>query len=298
MQKKGIVIIALGYPLYGNCAFNLALSIKKNSPDIPIAIVYEDQSICQLSPKELSYFDHFIELDPSFYTVQGAKQEKQYQRAKLCVNLISNHPDLKWDQTIYMDADNFWFDKPIDELFEDLKNRDFFIGYNGQYNVLTKKKTNKNYTYWSAQGEKNVCNYHGIESILPQTISGFFYFKNGEKADSIFQKARDVYDDPKSPCITWAGGKPDEYCMNVSLGLHDYTQEEAHIFYFENVNGGMKEEIIRRKFLGFATGGNQLTPKLIHLYNKGINNLCLTKGIETRHYHVDKKDVIDERKNF
>lgn len=294
-KKRGIVIIALGYPLYGNCAFNLALSIKKNSPDIPIALVYEDQSIRELTKEELSYFDHFVELDPALYTIGNSKQ---YQRAKLCVNMITNNPDINWDYTMYMDADNLWLNRPVDELFDELESRPFYIGYNGQYHFVSKKKTNKNYTYWAANGEKNICMYHGIKNILPQTISGFCYFKNGPEADSIFKKAREIYDDPKAPCITWAGGKPDEYCMNVSLGLHDYTQEHAHIFYFDNVNGGMREEAIMKKFWGFATGGNALAPKMIHLYNKLVNELCKKSGIESRHYHVDKKDVIKERAKF
>lgn len=297
MKKKGIVIIALGYPLYGNCAFNLALSIKQNSPDIPIALVYENQSISNLSKQEIDFFDHFVELDPSFFTVGASKQ---YQRAKLCVNMITNHPDINWDYTMYMDADNLWLDKPVDLLFDELENenRNFFIGYNGEYNIRTRKKTNKNYTYWGSNGEKNICLYHGIKNILPQTISGFCYFKNGPEADSIFKKAREVYDDPKAPCITWAGGKPDEYCMNVSLGLHEYTQEPAHIFFFDNVNGSMREEIMVKRFWGFATGGNALAPKMIHLYNRKVNELCKKNGIETRHYHVDKKDVIKERSKF
>lgn len=293
-MNYGIVIIALGYPLYGNCAFNLALSIKNTCKDIPIAIVHEDQSISKLTEKELEYFDHFVKLPASYYTVGG---KKQYQRAKLCLDLIAK--TLEWDRVIYMDADNLWFDKPVTWLFGQLLSRDFYIGCNGEYDARTKKSTNRNYTYWALDdNRKGVCSYHGITKILPQTISGFLYFKAGPKADSIFKKAREVYDDPKAPTITWSGGKPDEYCMNVALALHDYVQEEAHVFYFQNVNGGMAEDTMRKKFWGFATGGNVVKANIVHIYNREVNMLCLQNDIPTRHYHVDKKDVIKEREKF
>mgnify|MGYP000225869150 CR=1 FL=1 len=192
-MSKGIVIIALGYPLYGNAAFNLALSLKHTSPEIPIALVYEQQSISKLSKKELTFFDEFIKLDEKFYTINGSKQ---YQRSKLCVNLIGNK--LGWAETMYMDADNLWFDKPVSELFEKLKNKEFHIGYNGDYNVITKQQTGLRYTYWALRNEKDICKYHGIEKTLPQTVSGFVYFKNGTEADDIFKKARET-----KPCLVF-----------------------------------------------------------------------------------------------
>lgn len=295
-MKYGVVIIALGYPLYGNAAFNLALSLKHTSPDVPIALVFEPNSISKLTKRELTYFDHFIELPESFYTVDG---KKQYQRAKLCVNLVTNHKDIGWDYTIYMDADNMWFDKPVTWLFGQLCKRDFYIGCNGNYNVATNKYTNTGYTYWAAKDDvKSVCRYHNIEKSLPQTISGFLYFKNGPKADETFRKAREVYDDPKAPTITWANGKPDEYCMNIALGQEDYTQEEAHIFYFDKINGSLREDAVKQRFWGFATGGNSVNSRLVHWFNQRVNYLCLMYKIETRHYHVDKKDVILERAKF
>jgi len=292
-MRYGIVIIALGYPLYGNAAFNLALSLKDKSPDVEIAIVYEDQTLCQLSERELTFFDHFIKIPELFYTVNGSKQ---YQRAKLCINLITNK--LGWDFSIYMDADNLWNEKPVEWLFGQLQKKDFYIGMNGNYNPITKKTNGLGYTYWANPDTKTVCKYHNIEKTLPQTISGFVFFKNGPKADETFKKARLVYDDPNAPTITWANGKPDEYCMNVALGQEGYVQEAAHFFYFDKINGHINDEAIVTKYWGFATGGNVVSPKLIHLFNRKVNALCEKNGINTRHYHVDKKDVIQERNKF
>lgn len=292
-MSYGIVIIALGYPLYGNAAFNLALSIKNTTPEAEIAIVYESETLSELTEHELTFFDHFIKIPSEFYTVEG---KKQYQRAKLCINQITN--TLGWTHTIYMDADNLWCDKPVDWLFGQLSRKEFHIGCNGHYNVITKKYLGMGYTYWNNGSLESVCKYHGIKRILPQTISGFVYFKNGDYADEVFELAREVYDDPKAPTITWANGKPDEYCVNIALGKLDYEQEPAHIFYFDKINGTIKDELIYSKYWGFATGGNAVSPKLIHLYNRKVNVLCLKHNIKTRHYHIDKKEVISERAKF
>ena len=80
-MSKGIVIIALGYPLYGNAAFNLALSLKNTSPEIPIALVYEPNAISKLSSRELTYFDEFIKLDEKFYTINGSKQYQRHRHS-------------------------------------------------------------------------------------------------------------------------------------------------------------------------------------------------------------------------
>lgn len=290
-MKSGVVIIALGYPLYGSAAFNLALSLKNSCKDVPIALVYENETISQLTKSELAFFDHFVKIPESFYTVNGSKQ---YQRAKLCANLITNK--LGWEYTIYMDADNIWLDKPVSQLFGELSRKDFFIGYNGDYNATTKAYSNNGYTYWG--DEKQICKYHGITQYLPQTVSGFFYFKNGPAADALFENAREVYDDPKAPTITWANGKPDEYCINIALAKINYRQQKAHIFYFDKINGTIKEAAIKQMYWGVAAGGNVLSPKMVDLYNRLVDKNCYLGNINSRHFHVDKKDVITERQRF
>lgn len=289
-MRYGVVIIALGYPLYGNSAYNLALSLKTSCKDVEIALVYEPKTISKLSERELTYFDKFVKMPESWYTVDG---KKQYQRAKLCVNLITNK--LGWDYTIYMDADNIWLDKPVSWLFGQLHKKDFFIGYNGHYNAITKKQNNIGYTYWG--DPKTICNYHSIKT-LPQTVSGFFFFKNGESANELFADARAIYDDSKAPTIEWANGKPDEYCINVALGKIAYNQENFHVFYFDKINGSISEQLIQSNYWGLATGGNQVSSKLIHLYNRLVDKYCYQNDIKTRHFHIDKKDVITERQKF
>ena len=87
-MKHGIIIIALGYPLYGNTAFNLALSIKSKCKDVPIALAIEEDnlSISDLTEREVGFFDHYLTVPAKHYTVNG---KKEYQRSKLCLDIMA-----------------------------------------------------------------------------------------------------------------------------------------------------------------------------------------------------------------
>ena len=49
--------------MYGNYAFNLALSIRKYNKEIPIYLMYENTAISELTAKELTYFNGFIKAE-------------------------------------------------------------------------------------------------------------------------------------------------------------------------------------------------------------------------------------------
>lgn len=288
-MKFGVCIVALGYDIYGSYALNLAMSLKVYDPNVSITLLYEPSAIAHLTEREKKFFDNMILIPESDYTVAGTKQ---YQRVKLLINKYT-----PYDHTFYLDADNIWLDKKVSWLFGELCNKDFYIGYNGQYDVRTNRKTKPGYTYW-CESEKDVCIYFGIKNIMPQTVSGFFYFKKCKWVDDMFTDALRVYDDQKAPTITWAGGKADEYCFNVSLGLIDYTQPEFHVFYFDKLNGIIDSSKIYQNFWGIAIGGNKVSKNLVIIYNRLVNKYCTVLGITERHYHIDKNKVVPERKSF
>lgn len=275
----------MGYELYAENALNLAMSIKAFSPKVNITLIHDD-CVNVLTEKEKTFFDVFKPAKPEDYIVEG---KPQYQRLKVCVDKYSDYED-----SLYIDVDSIWFpNKDINVLFDKLENRDFFIGYNGDYDPLTKKRTNRNYTYW-IDNPRDACNYFNLKSKLPQTVSGTFFFKRNDYTAKIFELSREVYDDPKAPHIRWAAGKPDEYCFNVALSKAGYTQEEMHFLYFEKINGPMTNERIYSSFWGLAAGGNKLQPHIKRLYNELVS--LFSEHFEVRkHFHIDKKILIPER---
>jgi len=263
------------------------MSIKAYAPKVSITLVHDD-CIDVLTEEEKKFFDFLKPVDPADYLING---KPQYQRLKICVDKYSDYTE-----TIYIDVDSIFFPKKnIEDLFVKLSEKEFFIGYNGHYDPITRKRTNKNYTYW-IDNPQTVCDYFKLKNKLPQTISGMFYFKKGSFSNELFDLARVIYDDQKAPHIRWAAGKPDEYCFNIALSMMGYTQEETHFLYFDKVNGQLTPERIYAHFWGLAAGGNRLQENIKRMYNDLISLYCNHFQVK-KHYHVDKKTIIPERIN-
>lgn len=288
-MTNGIVIVALGYDLYAYCAYNLALSLKAYDSHIRVCLLHDGDTIKSLSKKELSLFDDMVLIPEKEYKVANSFQ---YQRVKLCVYKYS-----PYDFTCYMDADNIWMpEKKPSWFMGDIIHHDFRIGMNGQYDYEINRATKNNYTFWG--DAKKICQYYKIKEILPQSVSGYFSFHKCEKVEELFKRALSIYDEKGSPTITWAGGKADEFCFNVAMAQMGMAQEEFHVFYFAKLNGKIPPEAIYKKFWGMAVGGNRVSDSLVIIYNRLVNKYSIIKEMQTRHYHVNKVEVIPERKAF
>lgn len=285
----GIVIIALGYDLYGKCAYNLALSLKAYDERIRVCLLYEPSAIEKLTTQEIAFFDDMIIIPESDYTVNGIKQ---YQRVKLLSYKYS-----PYDFTVYLDADNIWLPGKTPSWFiGEVMVDQFRIGMYAGYDVENNRILKEGYKFW---GEPlTISRYFKISKYMPQTISGYFSFWKSEDNKALFDKAIEVYDDQEAPAERWAGGKADEYCFNVAMGLRDMNQEEFHPIYFDKVNGKRSPEDIYKNFWCIAMGTHRVSDNLIILYNQLVNKYSQVLGMDTRHYHVDKKDVIPERNIF
>lgn len=286
-MRFGVCIIAIGYELYGSYALNLAISLKAYDQNVKIALLCDPESISHLTGEEKLFFDEFVFIPHSDYTIDG---KKEYMRVKLMVNKYT-----PFDRTIYLDADNIWLDKKISWLFGEMLYKDFYIGMNAFFDVKKRKTSKNGYTYW-CRDENECCNYHKIKLFLPQTVSGFFYFEKSFKTDLIFEKALLVYDDKKAPCDPFAGCRPDEYCFNVALGSIDYTQPGYNPIYFDKLHGSIPGAEIYSNYFGIAIGGNRVSKETQTTYDKLVNKYATMVGLEKRHYYVAKSKVIPERK--
>lgn len=273
----GVCMAALGYEMYGSSALNLAMSLKLSDPEIKIALLCDDKSISHLSEKELGLFDYkiFIKED---YKNQG------YQIIKL---LINKYTPFKY--TMYMDVDSIWLDKKVSWLFGELINKNFHIGLAGNYKD---KRPNNNYTFWG--DPKVIMDYHKLTCLL-QSVSGFYYFKKNEETDKIFELALYVYNDKNAPAVPWGNGKADEYCFNVALSSLGHIQKEFSVFYFDKLDGKFDSVEVYESFWGIAMGGHRVKKDVAEIYNRLVDRNCQALGIEKRHYHKDKADVIKER---
>ena len=73
-KKRGVLLVGLGAPYYGNLACNLAASIKATSPSIPVCLVHSGDSISHLNEAHKSVFDELIECPVSMYHRKNGKR--------------------------------------------------------------------------------------------------------------------------------------------------------------------------------------------------------------------------------
>lgn len=296
-MKFGVCIVALGYDIYGSYALNLAISLKVYDQDVKIALLCDTNAIQRLNETEKEFFDHIIFIPESDYTIDG---KKEFMRMKLMVSKYT-----PFTHNIYLDADNLWFDKKISWLFGQLHTREFMIGYNAHFDVKTGRTTKIGYTYW-CRDENECVKYHGIENIMPQTVSGFYYFEKNARTETIFDTALKVFDDKSKPSDLFAGGCADEYCFNVALGKLNYTQQEFNPIYFDKIHGAQDGKDIYQNFWAIAPGGSIVSKAVKKYYDRLATKYAIMAGLKRRHVYssedvrdviiLDKTKVIPERK--
>lgn len=286
-MRAGVIIIALGYKLYGSCAFNLAISLKAYDRNVNITLLHDGGSIEHLEPREKEVFDNLIFVPEEAYTIDGTKQ---YQYLKLCVDQYT-----PYDFTTVIDADTIWFpDKKFSAFLGEKINRDFWIGCNGFYDCKGKMNYALDYTYWGEP--KEIVKYYKLSGNLLQTVSGLYYFAKGEFSNKLFALARKIYIEP-SPSLKWANGKPDEFCFNVALNMLGYDQPREMGFYFDKVDKALPYEKIYNDYWCLANGGARCPMFVIQLYNKLVKKYVVRMGFKNLYFHQQKEDIIPERAN-
>lgn len=264
------------------------MSLKAYDTDIKVAVLHDNSALNELTDKEKSLFDVLIPVKEEVYTFGNSKQ---YQFIKLCVDLYT-----PFENTTVIDADTIWFpDKKFSWFLGEMMHHDFYIGYNGEFDVKKKVSRTMNYTYWGDPLE--IVKFYDLKNDMPQTVSGLFFFKKCDFTKNLFEKCRKIYKED-SPNIPWANGKPDEFCFNVALSQLGYKQEKNHVVYFDKVCGVQSYESIYGNYWCMANGGAKCEQFVVNLYNRLVKKYAIRLGFENLHFHTNKNEVIPERKAF
>ena len=289
IAERGILILATGHELYAKLAFNLALSIKANDRHIKVAMICDKKSVSCLTPTHLKYFDHLYEIPQACITLGD-----QTHHFKAKTHLYDLTP---FDKTLFLDADTlFCPNRKISWLFGELDEVNFSIPNNGYFDPLKNNKTTNGYLWWGDLPK--IKDYYNLKNKMPQTNSTLIYFKKGETAEKIFKTANQIYCDNKAPKVRKKWGFADEFCFNVSMSLHNYLPHELnwHPVYIHFIKSNIKELDIMQNYWAITNGGHTVSPVLIRIYNRLLNLYCTKNGIPDRFYHIDKSQVIPERK--
>lgn len=268
---QGILVCAIGHPYYAHMAFNLAVSLKFNSPHLPIAILHDGSSLSAIKDY-VSIFDKVIQLKPEHLAGVHGKDNFKF---KLHLDELT-----PFDRTLFLDVDMIWNPtKTPDSLFKELKGTQFTISNRGT--------TSENLTSGWAK-ITDITNHYGIDRIH-DIASEFIYF---EGKPTVFAKAREVYNDNAIEVKDFGEGKPDEVYLSIAMALTKTKPHQTpwHPTYWQ---GFHFKKVWNQKYIqshyATSTGGAFVQHNIKKIYDNLITHYSNRMGVTKPLYQLMPK---------
>lgn len=209
-MTKGIILLAMGNRIYGNMAFNLALSIKATNRTIPIILYTDHNATGNLTDKHKAFFTEIRTLAPEYYIYDN---KVMYFRAKSRLYDLS-----PFDHTLWLDADTVFIQgKDVADFFD--IDADFLAQTYNLIDLDTGNKTIDTAFHNMIWGDpKQIKRYYKLpdKTLLPQINSSIIAFKKGDVAATMFDTVKELYKNPHPPCEGFRGEFPDEFFFHVA----------------------------------------------------------------------------------
>ena len=318
MAKQGILLLALGQPHYGNYAANLAMSIKFNLPNMPIALLHDETAIRHISgDKRITLFDQLIEVPKDVYQVDG---ESRFIRTKNFLYSLS-----PFEETLFLDADIILFPhsgQQITKLIEELSSCDFSVSSRGHYEL--DKLNDKTYSQWvsiddvkKAYGIKKG-KYYGLHSefiwfkktakndkffgLVESIVADFDSYKVITQDRSVHHSAISIINEVEVHRAVFGGGTPDELPYAIAMAkLKQYPHKDDFTpIYWEVADNNRlihKVKDLYNQYIGLSWGGNRTPAETTKLYNLLVK-FYTGKGGYKYFPLISKKTFANGRNNF
>ncbi len=291
-MSKGVLIIAGGHANYGRMAFNLAMSIKQNDDTIPIALAHNGSSITKLYGNMIDVFDQLIQI-PTEYYKNGLKDD--WFKCKTFMYDLS-----PFEQTVVMDADTLWLPKSkISSVFNELKKVKYTMA-NRDFLEMKDAPFKENYSMW--------CNVHEVKAAFRckdtdkyySIHSEFVYFTKCESNKKFFDKAKEIFNEPRITPRQFATSIPDEYAFAVAQMLtKTYPHKTPYLpgyWHVAEKHNKIKDGDMYRLYKYISIGGVEIPKPGEELYNR-LSRIYAQKYGATDYYkYVEKRKWLEERK--
>lgn len=192
---KGVVLLAVKSPAYGNWAYQFALGLRVHSPEIPIQLVCSEGAIKHLGSRMCSLFTDLTIIDESKFFLD---EKFQPGYVKLHLNKY-----LKYSRSLYFDVDGLPVG-PIDHLFELMGDR-FFAVQKGTGNMG-----------WASHEDISQ-EFDFDKGLIKGINSSFMFFKKGAKLNSLFSACRKAMEQGTNLKQKWGGTQPDELYLCIGM---------------------------------------------------------------------------------
>jgi hypothetical protein len=288
---RGIIIIALGHPAYGQMAANLGASIRVNSPDLPIHLVWADQALDHLSDQKKAIFHTMQECPHDYYHRENEK--KVYIKAK--THLYDLTP---FTETIFLDADTIICPrKPLTELFDTFSQLDMTMENRARLNL---EKILPSDVYLWASISDIVDAYKLKQGFLYGLHSEFIYWKQNTRMSRFFDTVRETFDHPKVKTVTFNGDMPDEFAFAIAMLKHNlYPHQCPYIplyWYLTDKQLGTSLEYVISNYHGYSIGGNATPDSVQRNYNRMAAAYFQRLGLQYPYKVRPKRAFMVERK--
>lgn len=236
---KGIVLFAYGKKGYILMANNMAVSIKRFTPYIPITLFIEKG----FNVPDKTLFDNIIELEPDFIYSDSVGIDP----AKVKVGMYDILP---YEHNLYLDVDGLIL-QDIAPLFSEL--------YSGDDSFVTdiiatgKKSDSIEYSIWASN--ETIWAHFGLKEgdILPSTQTSWMYIRKDKNTQEIFDTAKQYLDFPKSKLRKkWGKTIPDEVIFSGTLAkLNRIPKTKPRPIFFGTKNDERELFQLKKRLLCF-----------------------------------------------
>ncbi len=190
-ESTGILLIAIHRPHYGELAYNMALSIKLADREASVTVVADDTALTSLSPYQRRVFDQIIEPEAGHYIEVGGI--KNPFRLKTWLDHYT-----PYRQTLYLDVDGVFFTRYRDprELVARFASVELHIQEEFRYD---KDRAHvSNHYFWGSLAEIWQAYSFPDEAVFVDYNSSLIWFRESIANHRFFERAREVYDNPKA----------------------------------------------------------------------------------------------------
>lgn len=204
-MSRGVVIYAFKKPAYGKFAWNLAVSIKANNPDTPVAVIAWGKALDHLEDWRKSWFDQVIHMDESDLFELGKFMPG---KAKL-----SGYKYLPFDENMIIDADSICIGS-LDKVWEQCTGN-FHAQCVGKFTEADESWT----CQWLPLQQVREAFKLSDQHTLFEINSSFMFVRKSQEAESLYEQALANYHTGRTheKLRKWGGGFPDELGFNVAF---------------------------------------------------------------------------------
>lgn len=296
-MSRGVLLIALGHPMYGQLAANLAMSIKFKCPNLPIHLVWADHALTHLTEEKLKFFDTMEECPHEMYhRSEEGGDKKAYIKAKVYMYNLS-----PFKETIFLDVDTIMCPThTLNDAFDRLKDLDFTMENRSRVD-LSKVAQHDTYLWASIKDIQDIYGFN--DGYLYQLHSEFVYFKRNKKVGEFFKEAQKIFDDPKIPMKhVFNGDIPDEVCFAIAMikkNFYPHACPYVPLYWFLSDRGkGSSIKYVHDNYYGYSIGGNRTPDHVLRIYNQMARAYASRMNVQHPYRPLRKNQVMAERKHM